>query len=55
MFGEDWHDWTAQTAFVPFARGVGNPGLLALLAGTILFFIATWAHPVPAGFWRWIG
>jgi uncharacterized membrane protein len=53
--GEDWHDWTAQTAFVPFAGGIANPGLVALLGGTIIFFIATWLHPLPAGFWRWIG
>jgi uncharacterized membrane protein len=53
--GEDWHDWTAQTAFVPFTRGLANPGLVALIGGTILFLIATWAHPIPVGFWRWIG
>ena len=23
--------------------------------GTILFFLATRVHPIPAGFWRWIG
>ena len=52
---EDWHDWTAQTGFVPFTRGFAYPGTVALIGGTILFFAATWAHPVPAGFWRWIG
>jgi uncharacterized membrane protein len=55
LMGEDWHDWTAQTAFVPFTRGVANPGLVAFVGGTLLFFAATWLHPVPAGFWRWIG
>ena len=30
-------------------------GLVALVGGTLLFFLATWLHPVPAGFWRWIG
>jgi uncharacterized membrane protein len=54
LMGEDWHDWTAQTAFIPFTRGVGNPGMVALIGGTLLFIIATWLHPVPAGFWRWI-
>jgi hypothetical protein len=29
--------------------------MVALLGGTLLFFAATWAHPVPAGFFRWIG
>ena len=55
LMGERWHEWTAQTAFIPFSRGVANPGLVALIGGTLLFLIATWAHPVPAGFWRWIG
>jgi uncharacterized membrane protein len=55
LMGARWHEWTAQTAFVPFTRGVANPGMVALIGGTLLFFIATWAHPVPAGFWRWIG
>jgi uncharacterized membrane protein len=53
--GEDWHDWTAETGFIPFTRGPANPGLISLVGGTILFFAATWAHPIPAGFWRWIG
>ena len=55
LMGERWHEWRAQTAFVPFARGVAYPGTVATIGGTILFFFATWAHPVPAGFWRWIG
>ena len=55
IMGERWHEWAAQTAFIPFSRGVANPGLVAMLGGTLLFFLATWAHPVPAGFWRWIG
>jgi uncharacterized membrane protein len=55
LMGEAWHEWTAQTAFIPFTRGVANPGMVALTGGTVLFFLATWAHPIPAGFWRWIG
>ena len=54
QFGENWHDWTAQTAFVPFTKGVGNPGAVALIGGTLLFLVATWAHPLPVGFWRWL-
>ena len=54
LMGEAWHEWTAQTAFLPFTRGVAYPGTIALAGGTLLFLIATWAHPVPAGFWRWI-
>jgi uncharacterized membrane protein len=55
QMGEDWHEWTAQTAFVPFTRGLAYPGTVALVGGTVLFLVATWAHPVPAGIWRWIG
>lgn len=59
LMGERWHEWSAQTAFVPFMRGVANPGAVALVGGTLLFLIATWAHGplggIPAGFWRWIG
>jgi uncharacterized membrane protein len=55
LMGEDWHDWTAQTAFIPFTRGIANPGLVAFIGGTLLFFAATWLHPIRAGFWRWIG
>lgn len=55
LMGERFHEWTAHTAFFPFARGIANPGAVALIGGTILFFAATWLHPGPAGFWRWIG
>lgn len=55
QMGEDWHDWTAQTAFIPFTRGLAWPGTVAAVGGTILFVLATWLHPIPAGFWRWIG
>jgi len=55
LMGERWHEWSAQTAFIPFTRGIANPGAVAAIGGTLLFLIATWAHPVPAGFWRWIG
>jgi uncharacterized membrane protein len=54
QMGEDWHDWTAQTAFIPFTRGLAYPGTVALVGGTLLFLIATWVHPVPTGIWRWI-
>jgi len=54
QMGEPWHEWTAETAFIPFTRGLAYPGTLALVGGTILFLIATWAHPIPAGIWRWV-
>ncbi|MEA3080214.1 MAG: hypothetical protein QOF05_1622 [Sphingomonadales bacterium] len=55
LMGEAWHEWAAETAFVPFTRGLAYPGTVALVGGTLLFLIATWAHPIPAGIWRWIG
>jgi uncharacterized membrane protein len=55
QMGEAWHEWTAQTAFVPFTRGLTYPGTVALAGGTLLFLIATRVHPIPAGIWRWIG
>jgi uncharacterized membrane protein len=55
LMGDAWHEWTAQTAFVPFTRGLASPGAVAAIGGTIFFFLITWIHPVPAGFWRWIG
>lgn len=55
LMGEAWHEWTAQTAFWPFGRGLANPGPLALVGGTLLFLAATWLHPFPVGIWRWIG
>ena len=55
LMGERWHEWTAQTAFWPFARGFVSPGAFALIGGTLLFLVATWLHPQPVGLWRWIG
>lgn len=55
LMGEAWHEWTAETAFVPFTRGLSYPGTVATIGGTLLFLVATWMHPVPAGIWRWIG
>ena len=54
QMGEAWHEWTAQTAFIPFSRGVAYPGTVAVVGGTLLFLLATWLHPIPAGFWRWL-
>ena len=54
--GSSWHEWSARTAFVPFARGLASPGLFAFLAGTALLLAATWLHPGhAAGPWRWLG
>ncbi|QIK79604.1 MFS transporter [Sphingomonas piscis] len=52
LIGERWHDWSAQTAFVPFARGIAYPGTVALVGGTLLYLLATWLHPLPVSIWR---
>jgi hypothetical protein len=53
--GERFHEWAAQTAFVPFGRGLAWPESIAVLGGTLLFLVATFFHPMPVGVWRWIG
>ena len=55
LMGERWHEWTAQTAFIPFGRGLAHPGWFAFIGGTILYLGATWLHPIPVGVWRWLG
>lgn len=55
LMGERFHEWAAQTAFIPFGRGVAWPGTTAFVGGTLLFLFATWLHPEPVGIWSWIG
>ena len=55
LMGERFHEWAAQTAFVPFGRGAAWPGMAAFVGGTVLFLLATWLHPIPVGIWSWIG
>ena len=49
QLGEHWTAHEAATSFVPFARGLGNPGAVAIGGGTFLFVVATWLHPVAGG------
>ena len=49
QLGEHWAAHEAATNFVPFARGLGNPGAIAIGGGTLLFVVATWLHPVAGG------
>lgn len=59
LHGKTWRDWEAQTSFVPFGRGLASPGTMPLVAGTLLFLAATWAHGAlgyrPAGPWAFLG
>ncbi|WP_343347940.1 NnrU family protein [Sphingomicrobium sp. XHP0239] len=57
LMGESWSEWEANTSYFPFARGFHAPGMFALIGGTILFFVATYAHGwlgrAPVGLWTW--
>ena len=54
--GERWHEWTAQTAFMPFARGLKSPGAFALIGGTAAVLRRDLAASrSPPALWRWIG
>lgn len=53
-----WPEWEARTSYLPLARGFANPGTVALVGGTALWVVASWAHlPIAgwdAGVWRWL-
>lgn len=61
---DGWAAWKSRTSYWPFVAIVrgrakfGSFGIPALLAGTLGWLIATWAHsPLagwPAGIWRWL-
>ena len=54
LLGAAWVDWQAATSFVPFGRGLAFPDVFALVAGTVIFLLATWLHPVRVGVWQWL-
>lgn len=49
QLGERWAAHEAATSFVPFARGVHSPGLVALFGGIVLLLVAMTLHPVAGG------
>ena len=57
--GSAWKQWERKSPFFPFGRGLAWPGNFAVIAGTLLFLAATWAHGAlgyrPAGFWALLG
>lgn len=58
QMGDAWLQWRSRTSFVPFGRGLAFPGWAALIGGTVIWIVATWAHPQlgapAAGIFRWI-
>ena len=59
LLGDIWREWTAKTSFVPYRRGLKSADGFALVTGTILWLVGTWAHGAlgyrPAGIWAFIG
>lgn len=59
LIGEPWRDWESRTAVVPFGRGFALPDAFALIGGTLLWGMATWAHGAlgyqPAGLFHFFG
>ncbi|MGE0774502.1 MAG: NnrU family protein [Sphingomonadaceae bacterium] len=65
--GERWRSWMDRTAFLPFAGQISGripwrviaPGWRPILIGTVIWLLASWAHPLlggpEVGIWRWIG
>ena len=55
LVGDPWRDWVGRTSFAPFGRGFASPGTFALVGGTLVWLVATWAHGAlgyrPAGVW----
>jgi uncharacterized membrane protein len=55
LLGDLWRDWKSKTSFVPYGRGLRSADAFALITGTILWLVATWAHGAlgyrPAGIW----
>lgn len=67
LMGDGWRDWSSRTSFVPFGNQFAGksswstawPGLTVVLAGIVLWLLATYVHPLlggpVAGVWRWMG
>ena len=59
LLGEVWRGWKARTSFIPYGRGLKSADAFALIGGTLLWLVATWAHGAlgyrPAGIWAFFG
>ena len=55
LMGEVWQDYRSRTSFFPYGRGLKSADAFALVGGTLLWLVATWAHGAlgyrPAGIW----
>jgi len=59
LLGDVWREWRSKTSFIPYGRGFKSADGFALVAGTIVWLVATWAHQAlgsrPAGVWAYLG
>ncbi len=59
QLGDVWRDWRSKTSFIPYGRGLRSADGFALLTGTILWLVASWAHGAlgsrPAGVFAFFG
>jgi uncharacterized membrane protein len=59
LMGDVWRDYRARTSFVPYGNGLKSADAFALIGGTLLWLVATWAHGAlgyrPAGIWAFFG
>ena len=59
QLGDVWREWRSKTSFVPYGRGLKSADGFALLTGTVLWLVASWAHGAlgyrPAGVFAFFG
>jgi uncharacterized membrane protein len=59
LLGDVWREWRSKTSFVPYGRGLKSADGFALLTGTALWLVASWAHGWlghrPAGVFAFFG
>jgi uncharacterized membrane protein len=59
VMGDLWRDWLSKTSFFPYGRGLKSADGFALLTGTIVWLVASWAHGWlghrPAGVFAFFG
>jgi uncharacterized membrane protein len=63
LLGDAWKGWETRTSFLPFgAIAAGKiplraawPGAVPLVGGIVLWFAASWFHPMAVGPWFWLG
>jgi uncharacterized membrane protein len=59
LLGEVWREWRSRTSFIPYGRGLKSADGFALVAGTLLWLVASWAHQAlggrPAGVFAFFG